>query len=65
MTPDGDKWTFVTSDEQDKTYTITAKDYTGNSNSKNVTVGIDRKSSDNRWRKRKQCQRQRFNCLLR
>ncbi|MCB6615244.1 Ig-like domain-containing protein [Ruminococcus sp. 210702-SL.1.03] len=44
MTPDGDKWTFVTSDEQDKTYTITATDYTGNSNSKNVTVGIDRKA---------------------
>lgn len=44
MTPDGDKWTFVTSDEQDKTYTITAMDYTGNSNSKNVTVGIDRKA---------------------
>ena len=44
MTPDGDKWTFVTSDEQDKIYTITATDYTGNSNSKNVTVGIDRKA---------------------
>lgn len=44
MTPDGDKWTFVTSDEQNKTYTITATDYTGNSNSKNVTVGIDRKA---------------------
>lgn len=44
MTPDGDKWTFVTSDEQDKTYTVTATDYTGNSNSKNVTVGIDRKA---------------------
>ena len=44
MTPDGDKWTFVTSDEQDKIYTITATDYTGNSNSKNVTVVIDRKA---------------------
>lgn len=44
MTPDGDKWTFVTSDEQNKTYTITATDYTGNTNLQEVIVGIDRKA---------------------
>lgn len=44
MTPDGDKWTFATSDEQDKTYTITATDYTGNTNLQEVIVGIDRKA---------------------